>query len=164
MPLPPSDDSISVGLWVVLARAYRSMAMYVEHSVAKLGIGLSDFMILEALLHKGPMTMSALCDAVLIKGASMTAAVDRLEKKHFVERVPHETDRRARVVRLTDEGTALSKRLYKRHLRDLDELMGYLPIYDRMSTRDTLKTLGLVAQERVENGPLDGRIKTNRER
>jgi MarR family transcriptional regulator, 2-MHQ and catechol-resistance regulon repressor len=152
---PESDDSISAGLWVVLARAYRSMAMYVEQSVAKLGIGLSDFMILEALLHKGPMTMSALCDAVLIKGASMTAAVDRLEKKQFVERASDERDRRARLVRLTAEGTSTAKSLYRRHLRDLDELMGYLPITDRMDARETLKTLGRVAHDRVVNGPLD---------
>jgi MarR family 2-MHQ and catechol resistance regulon transcriptional repressor len=131
------------------------MAAYVEQSVAGLGIGLSDFMILEALLHKGPMTMSALCDAVLIANASMTAAVDRLEKKQLVERVAHETDRRVRLVRLTAEGTALSKRLYARHLKDLEELMGYVPIVDRMQVRQTLKTIGLVAQDRVENGPLD---------
>jgi MarR family 2-MHQ and catechol resistance regulon transcriptional repressor len=155
----PSDNDISAGLWVVLARAYRSMAMYVEQSVAALGVGLSDFMILEALLHKGPLTMSALCDAVLITGAAMTAAVDRLEKKQLLERVMHETDRRSRTVRLTAEGTSTAKRLYTRHLRDLEELMGYVPIVDRMTARETLKTIGRVAQDRVENGPLNKRKK-----
>ena len=159
MPLPPSDDSISAGLWVVMARAYRSMATYVEQSVSALGVGLSDFMILEALLHKGALTMSELCDAVLITGAAMTAAADRLEKKQLLERVVNETDRRSRTVRLTAEGTALAKRLYTRHLRDLDELMGYVPVADRMMARETLKTIGRVAQDRVENGPLNKRKK-----
>ena len=79
--------SDSAALWVVLARAYRAMQNFVEQSVSALGIGLSDFMILEALLHKGAMTMSALCEAVLLTNASMTAAVDRLEKKKLVERI-----------------------------------------------------------------------------
>jgi DNA-binding MarR family transcriptional regulator len=101
------------------------------------------------------MTMSDLCNVVLIQGAGMTAAVDRLEKKKWVERAPDETDRRARVVRLTVEGTSNAKSLYRRHLKDLDELFGYLPILDRINARDTLKTIGWCAHDRVVNGPLD---------
>jgi MarR family 2-MHQ and catechol resistance regulon transcriptional repressor len=152
---PESDESITASLWVVLARAYRSVAAYAEQSVAKFGICMSDFMILEALLHKGPMTMSDLCNAVLIQGAGMTAAADRLEKKKWIERVADETDRRARVVRLTKEGTSAAKTLYRRHVRDLDELFGYLGIVDRLDARNTLKTIARVAHDRVVNGPLD---------
>lgn len=153
--VPESDDSISAGLWVVLARAYRSMSAYVEQSVAALDVGLSDFMILEALLHKGSMTMSALCDVVLIQNASMTVAVDRLEKKQMVERFIDEQDRRIRQVRLTTEGASTARRLVNRHMKDLEELMGFIPVADRMYARETLKTLGLVAQDRLKNGPLD---------
>ena len=152
---PESDESITASLWVVLARAYRAVAAYAEQSVATSNICMSDFMILEALLHKGPMTLKDLCNVVLIQGAGMTAAVDRLEKKKWVERVPDETDRRARVVRLTADGTSNAQNLYRRHLKDLDELFGYLPIVDRMTTRDTLKTIGRCAHDRLVNGPLD---------
>ena len=145
----PDGETSSAALWVVLARAYRSMAAFVERSIASLGIGLSDFMILEALLHKGPMTMSALCDAALLANASMTAAVDRLAEKKFVERVAHGTDRRVRVVQLTAEGAALIKRLYARHLRDLDEVMADVPAHDRAELRRALKTIGLAAQARA---------------
>src|SRR5580698_1887532 len=89
-----THETSSAALWVVLARAYRSMAAFVERSVSALDIGLSDFMILEALLHKGPLTMSELSDAALITNASMTAAIDRLEDRSFVERVADKQDRR----------------------------------------------------------------------
>jgi MarR family 2-MHQ and catechol resistance regulon transcriptional repressor len=144
----PGDksDTTSAALWVVLARAYRSMQTFVEHSIAALGIGLSDFMILEALLHKGPMTMSALCDAVLITNASMTSAIDRLEEKHYVERTSSKEDRRIRRAQLTPEGTALIKRLFPRHLKDLDEVMKDIPAAERAELRRGLKTIGLAAQ------------------
>ena len=144
----PGDKSeaTSAALWVVLARAYRSMETFVEHSVSALGIGLSDFMILEALLHKGPMTMSAICDAVLLANASMTAAIDRLEEKRFVERIASKEDRRVRLVHLTPEGTAFINRLYVRHLKDLDEVMKDVPPADRAELRRSLKTIGLAAQ------------------
>jgi MarR family 2-MHQ and catechol resistance regulon transcriptional repressor len=147
MPLAdkPTDTS-AAALWVVLARAYRAMAAFVEHSVATLDIGLSDFMILEALLHKGPLTMTELCQAALITNASMTAAIDRLEERKFVERVASKEDRRVRRVQLTPQGTALIKRLYTRHERDLEEVMASVPAAQRAELRRALKTIGLAAQ------------------
>jgi MarR family 2-MHQ and catechol resistance regulon transcriptional repressor len=144
-----STDNTAAALWVVLARAHRAMAGYVEQSVSELGLGLSEFMILEALLHKGPMTMSALCQAALLANASMTSAIDRLEKKNLVERITPRTaenqDRRVRLVELTPEGTALIKRLFAHHLRDLDEVMQDVPASERADLRRALKTIGLAA-------------------
>ena len=92
-------------------------------------------MILEALLHKGPLTMSELCDAALITNASMTAAIDRLEERAFVERIADKQDRRVRRVQLTAQGAALIKRLYVRHERDLDEVMSGIPPAERAELR-----------------------------
>lgn len=142
-------ETSSAALWVVLARAYRSMASFVEHSIAALDIVLSDFMILEALLHKGPLTMSELCNAALITNASMTAAIDRLEDRGFVDRVADKTDRRVRRAQLTPQGAALIKRLYTRHERDLDEVMSGIPAAERAELRRGLKTIGLAAQAKL---------------
>lgn len=147
-----THETSSAALWVVLARAYRSMATFVEHSIASLGIGLSDFMILEALLHKGPLTMSELCEAALITNASMTAAIDRLEERAFVERVADKQDRRVRRVQLTAQGTALIRRLYVRHERDLDEVMSGIPHGERAELRRGLKTIGFAAQAKLSRG------------
>src|SRR5258708_40275105 len=93
-------------LWLVMARAYGSMVNYIEGSIAAQGLGLSDFMVLEVLLHKGPLTISAIGQKVLLASASMTSAIDRLEKRGLVRRKTCDTDRRIRVVELTDSGSA----------------------------------------------------------
>lgn len=150
--MPTADkttETSAASLWVVLARAYRSMAAFVERSVAALDIGLSDFMILEALLHKGPLTMSELSNAALITNASMTAAIDRLEEREFVERSGSKQDRRVRLVQLTPQGAALIKRLYARHERDLEEVMSGVAPAQRAELRRALKTIGLSAQASV---------------
>jgi MarR family transcriptional regulator, 2-MHQ and catechol-resistance regulon repressor len=144
-----THETSSAALWVVLARAYRSMAAFVERSIAALDIGLSDFMILEALLHKGPLTMSELSDAALITNASMTSAIDRLEAREFVERVADKQDRRVRRVQLTTQGTALIKRLYARHERDIEEVMSMVPPAERAELRRSLKAIGLAAQAKL---------------
>jgi MarR family transcriptional regulator, 2-MHQ and catechol-resistance regulon repressor len=144
-----AHETSSAALWVVLARAYRSMAAFVERSIGSLDIGLSDFMILEALLHKGPLTMSELCAAALITNASMTAAIDRLEQRAFVERVAEKQDRRVRRVQLTAQGSALIKRLYARHERDLEEVMSGISPHERAELRRGLKAIGLAAQSKL---------------
>lgn len=150
--MPTADkttETSAAALWVVLARAYRSMAAFVERSVASLDMGLSDFMILEALLHKGPLTMTQLCEAALITNASMTAAIDRLEEREFVERVASKEDRRVRRVQLTGQGTTLIRRLYARHERDLDEVISAVPAAERTELRRALKAIGLAAQAKL---------------
>jgi MarR family 2-MHQ and catechol resistance regulon transcriptional repressor len=90
--------------------------------------------------------MSALCDAVLLANASMTAAVDRLERKKLVERIADPKDRRVRLVQLTPDGAAMIKRLFARHLKDLEEVMKDVPAAERVQVRQVLKTIGLAAQ------------------
>ncbi len=45
-------------LWIVLSRCHRAVSQIAEHSIAETGLGLSDFAALEALLHKGPLTIT----------------------------------------------------------------------------------------------------------
>src|ERR1700712_4765852 len=114
-PLPATESATGPRLWIVLARAHRSLASYVEACIATEGLCLSDFMVLEVLLHKGPMTISEIGEKVLLANASMTSAVDRLEQKSLVVRQSTDTDRRIRIVDLTKQGRAFISDLYARH-------------------------------------------------
>lgn len=142
-------------LWVVLARAQRAMAGYVEQSVASQGLCLSDFMVLEVLLHKGPMTISEIGQKVLLANASMTSAVDRLEQKALVLRETSSSDRRVRIVTLTKQGRTFISELYKRHVADLETLTGVLTVKEKDQLRMLLKKLGYAAEAHI-SGPQDG--------
>jgi MarR family transcriptional regulator, 2-MHQ and catechol-resistance regulon repressor len=133
-------------LWVVLARAYGALASYVQDRIAAEGIGLSDFMVLEVLLHKGPMSISAIGEKVLLANASMTAAVDRLEEKRLVLRQSSESDRRSKVVTLTPEGRSFISELYARHVRDIDAVTCALSQREQDQLRSLLKKLGFSAK------------------
>src|ERR1700761_5316509 len=98
-------------IWLVLARAYGSIAAFIESSFGSRGFGLTDFMVLEVLLHKGPMTISAIGEKVLLASASMTSAIDRLEKRGLVRRVGSDCDRRVRMIELTCEGRIFAEQI-----------------------------------------------------
>lgn len=135
-------------LWIVLARAYGALAAYVEGCTAAEGLGLSDFMVLEVLLHKGPMAISGIGEKVLLANASMTAAVDRLEQKGWVIRQSSETDRRSRIVALTPAGHVFISEVYARHARDIEDVTSVLSPPEQDQLRELLKKLGLAAQTR----------------
>ncbi|MBV8817807.1 MAG: MarR family transcriptional regulator [Acidobacteriaceae bacterium] len=113
-------------IWTALARAHRAISIAAERSVTGLGLGLSDFMALEALLHKGPLTITEIQDKVLLATGSMTAAVDRLERRGLIVRTTTAEDRRARVLELTPEGTRLIEKAYRQHAADLESAMEVL--------------------------------------
>src|SRR6266850_6887199 len=111
-----------VHLFLVLWKAARAVEAYAENSVSQLEMCGSDFAVLEALLHKGPLPVNEIGKKILLTSGSITVAVDRLEKRELVERRAHGTDRRARIVHLTKEGRKLATRAYADHAADMERL------------------------------------------
>src|SRR5712692_6132064 len=111
-----------VHVFLVLWKASRAAQAYAEKSIAELALCGSDFGVLEALLHKGPLPVNEIGKKILLTSGSITVAVDRLETKGFVERRAHGTDRRTRVVHLTKSGRKLITRIYADHATDLERL------------------------------------------
>jgi len=132
-------------LFIVLARCHRALSLLVERSVANAGLGLSDFMILEALLNKGPLTIGEIQIKVLLASGSMTAAVDRLERKGCIVRKPDAHDRRAKVLELTREGRKLMTRIFTGHIAELESWMSALSEKEMVEAYAVLKKLGLRA-------------------
>ena len=135
-------------LWIVLARCYRAVSQIAESSISEAGLGLSDFAALEALLHKGPLTITEIQAKVLLASGSMTAAVDRLERKGLVVRRPASTDRRAKVVELTLEGKRIIETAFRRHAAELEAAMAILNQTEKRQLHALLKKLGLFAAGR----------------
>lgn len=146
-------------LWTVLARCYKALSSRVEQSVAEAGLGLTDFMILEALLHKGPLTITEIQGKILLASGSMTAAVDRLEKKGMILRRSIQHDRRARQLELTPCGRQSIETIYGGHQAEFEGLMSVLSDNDKKQVYTSLKSLGLHAAAtpmRGEAAKIDG--------
>jgi MarR family transcriptional regulator, 2-MHQ and catechol-resistance regulon repressor len=140
-------------LWTVLVRCHRAVSQIAERSVEQAGLCLTDFAALEALLHKGPLTITEMQAKVLLQSGSMTAAVDRLEKKSLLVRTPAPSDRRAKVLELTPEGRRVVETVFRRHAAELEGAMAGLNLSEKRQLYALLKKLGLFAAEaRVGRG------------
>ena len=133
------------GLWWVITRSHHALRLLAEQSILNTGLCLTDFAALEALLHKGPLTISQIQDKVQLASGSMTAAIDRLEKRALVVRRSSSRDRRARIVELTQQGKRVAAEYFKKHARDLAHLMSVLSDRETQQVYASLKKLGLLA-------------------
>ena len=146
-----SDRITAPGLWLVIAKSYRALSLLAERSIAKTGLCLTDFAALEALLHKGPLTISEIQDKVRLASGSMTAAVDRLEKLGLIVRKTSPSDRRARVVELTAQGKRLAASCFERHAKDLEALMSVLSEKEMNNCTDRLRSSGCWQRKDLTN-------------
>src|SRR5712672_2602388 len=140
-----------VHVFLVLWKAARAAQGYAEKSISELEMCGSDFAVLEALLHKGPLPVNEIGKKILLTSGSITVAVDRLEKRGLVERRAHGTDRRARIVHLTMEGRKLISRIYGEHAADMERLAASsLTKAERKTLISLLKKIGYKAAAQSE--------------
>jgi len=128
-------------------KAHRALERVAKRSIENTGMCYSDFAILEAILHKGPLPVNTVAPMVGLTSGSMTTAVDRLERRGLVTREMDAEDRRARLVRLTPQGRELIEDVFRQHAADIEDVSSVLTASERESLTRLLKKIGLHADD-----------------
>ena len=135
-------------LFLLFWKASHAAMRYDHQSIAAQGFAtLSDYAVLEVLLHKGSLPVNAIGEKVLLTSGSMTTAVQRLEKKGLVVRERSEGDARVVLVHLTNEGMSLIQEAFTAHAEDLDELFIEFSEDERIQFAGLMRKLGQRSQE-----------------
>jgi MarR family 2-MHQ and catechol resistance regulon transcriptional repressor len=151
MRVKPSQDKVpndptGTHVWLVLMKAHRSVQRHAAASIASLDLCLSDFVVLEMLLHKGPMKINDIGRKVDLTSGSITSAVDRLQERGLVSREINREDGRSRIVELTSKGRTLIHAAFAAHTTRMERAAGALNLQERTDLVALLKKLGLAAQ------------------
>jgi MarR family transcriptional regulator, 2-MHQ and catechol-resistance regulon repressor len=141
------DSATALKTWIVLARAYLAISRHVTADVARYDLTASEFGILEALYHKGPLLLGDLQKKILVTSGGVTYLVDRLAAKGLVTRESFPGDKRARFAVLTPEGSALIKQIFPGHAKRLARVMGELSPKEQKRLTSMLRTLGKGAEK-----------------
>jgi MarR family 2-MHQ and catechol resistance regulon transcriptional repressor len=134
-------------LFVVLIRAANAVTGRVHSDMDLHGLTLTEFLILEALYHKGPLLLGDVQKKILLSSGGVTYTVDRLAEKGLVERRDCEKDRRARYAALTPKGEALIGKVFPAHADRIEDTMSVLSAREQDDAINALRTLGLSAAE-----------------
>src|ERR1700721_205996 len=129
-------------VWLVLMKAMRALTRYAAAGFEETGLGLSDFGILEALLHKGPLPVNTIGPIVDLTPGSISVAVDRLFDKGLVSRVESGEDRQVRIVSLTPRGKELIAPAFRKHAGQMRKVFSELSPEELRSLELSLKKIG----------------------
>jgi MarR family 2-MHQ and catechol resistance regulon transcriptional repressor len=128
-----------------MMKAHRALARLATRSIQSAEVGLSDFAVMEMLLHKGPQPVNEIGRRIELTSGAITTAVDRLESRGLVTREAHESDRRARIVRLTARGRDEAVKVFAVHKTTMDLAASGLSTTERAMLIQLLKKLGTSA-------------------
>jgi MarR family 2-MHQ and catechol resistance regulon transcriptional repressor len=131
--------------YVKLLRASKAVVARIEPMLEGAGLTPTQLGVLEAILHKGPLTQRELGQKVLTSAGNMTDVLDKLQARGLVERRRCDEDRRSVRVELTPAGHALIEELFPRHAHDIAAAMGGLSGTELRVLGGLLRRLGRTA-------------------
>ncbi len=129
-------------VWLVMMKAMRALTRYAAADIEGTGLGLSDFGVLELLLHKGPMPVNTIGPIVDLTPGSISIAVERLVAKSLVTRVESAEDRRVRIVALTARGKNLIASIFRKHSEQMKRVFSELSPQELRGLEGMLKKVG----------------------
>ena len=137
-------------VWLVMMKAMRALTRYAAAGIEETGLGLSDFAVLELLLHKGPLPVNTIGPIVDLTPGSISIAVDRLVAKGLVSRVESADDRRVRIVALTPRGKDLIAGAFQEHSGQMKKVFSALSSEELRGLEGALRKVGKRAAALME--------------
>jgi MarR family 2-MHQ and catechol resistance regulon transcriptional repressor len=132
----------ALNAFIKLQRSAESVSARI-HAVLPEGLTITQFGVLEALYHLGPLCQSELAEKLLKSGGNLTMVVDNLEKAAFVLRERDASDRRFVVVRLTEKGNRFIEALFPKVVTNVTREMNVLSSTELADLGRLCKKIGL---------------------
>ena len=140
------DAPTPVHAWLVMMKATQAISRYALANLEESGLGLSDFAVLEVLLHKGPLPVNVIGPKVNLTPGSISVAVDRLVAKGLVSRAESSHDRRVRIVALTPRGKSVITPIFRAHAATMEKVFSGLSRDEIRQLEQQLKRIGKQAE------------------
>ena len=133
----------ALNVYIKLLRAVESLNSTLNLSLSKEGLTESQFGVLEALFHLGPMSQKNLGTKLLKSGGNITMVIDNLEKRNLVTRRRGVVDRRYYNIQLTEKGKKIIESIFPKQLKIITEEIGILSDNEQRDLQRMCKLIGL---------------------
>ena len=133
----------ALNTYTKLMRAAESITARTHRHLSSKGLTISQFGVLEALYHLGPLSQKQIGQKILRSRGNITMIIDNLEKRGLVMRKRHKADRRVFVVHLTDDGNKLISKIFPPHATKISDEMSILSAAEQETLGSLCKKLGL---------------------
>ncbi|MBX3012297.1 MAG: MarR family transcriptional regulator [Caldilineaceae bacterium] len=133
----------ALDLYIKLSRAAESVNQRVNRHLQEVQLTVSQFGVLEALHHLGPLTPGQLGEKILRSTGNLTMVIDNLEKRQLVIRTQNPMDRRSTIIELTTAGQALIEDFFPKHVAVVVQEVSVLSPEEQSQLAALCRKLGL---------------------
>src|SRR5271169_5733539 len=137
-----ASQRLALSTYIRLVRAANDARACAARHLGGSGLTLTQFAVLEAVYHLGPMSLSEIAGRVLTTGGNLTMVAGNLERDGLVRRQKSPEDARVQIIALTSKGKALLRRIFPEHAAAITEFMTALSSDDLARLRDLCRKLG----------------------
>ncbi len=139
---PKSQQRLALRTYVRLLRAANAARSCASRHLGDTGLTLSQFAVLEALYHLGPMSLTDIAQKILTTAGNLTMVAGNLEKCGLVLRQQSPEDRRVSILALTSKGKTLMRGLFPLHAAAITDFFQALSPAEQERLGDLCRKLG----------------------
>lgn len=132
----------SLDAYIKLARAANTAMTYAKAGLETAGLSYSQFAVLEALYHVGPLHLGELARRILKSSGNLTLVIDNLEKHGLVKRQQQGKDKRFFLATITPAGRKLIAKIFPNHARQIVQVMARLSFPEQEELARLCRKLG----------------------
>ena len=138
----------ALSTYIKLMRAAESVSRRTHRHLAATGLTFSQFAVLDALYHLGPLSQREIGQKILRSSGNITLVIDNLEKCELVKRERNKVDRRFFIVHLTNKGDCLMSSLFPIHAAGIAKDLAVLTAAEQDALGRLCKKLGSGLREK----------------
>lgn len=136
-------EKLALDAMIKLVRAAESLVHATKDSYSKAGLTESQFGVLEALYHLGPMSQKDIGAKILKSKGNLTLIVDNLLKMGLISRSQLPADKRYYSIRISPGGEKLIREVFPEHVKGVMKAMAVLNAEEQIQLAQLSKKLGL---------------------
>lgn len=141
------EEVRSLNAYINLMRAASSLTARLQAGLEASGLTSSQFSVLEALYHLGPLCQKDIGQKLLRTSGNITFILDNLAKLKYIRRVREGEDRRFVRIELTDAGLKAIRSALPLHVEAVAKELGVLSEQEQEELRRLCRKLGKAQKE-----------------
>ena len=137
------EETVALDGYITLSRAHETVTSRINAHLHDYDLTISQFGVLEAIYHLGPLQPTQLAEKILKSGGNLTLVISNLVKRSLVTRQRRVDDRRCIDVHLTPTGEALIEQILPDHVAGVVDTMTVLTAAEQAQLTQLCRKLGL---------------------
>lgn len=135
------ENDLNLKVVIGISRANQAIQKQSAVTFKEGGLTTAQFAVLEALYHKGTLTIQEIINSILSTGGNMTVVINNLEKEKLIERHVNPEDKRSSLIEITQKGKKIIEEIFPNHLQSLKEEFKVLTTEEKQVLITILKKL-----------------------